>query len=131
MGKNQSEQPLARRNSVDVVRGGSAGTASHPPTAIAEPTDAATTPPIDTEDNDTGRESVRGEPEITDVIVELPTVTPPAGYVSRRVDATLTGEQAIRLKSINYGLQARNATLKNGTIVKTNGHVLAWILEQV
>jgi hypothetical protein len=58
-------------------------------------------------------------------------VHPPAGYVSRRVDVTLSSEQALRLKSINYGLQAMEATLKNGTVVKTNGHVIAWILEQI
>jgi hypothetical protein len=130
MGKNQSEQSLARRNGIDVMRGGSAGIASHPPTTISDAT-AATTATIDTTDNDTGRESVRGQPEVADVIVEIPIVTPPSGHISERVDVRLTLSQATTLKAINYGLQARNSRLKNGTVVKNNGHAFLWILEQM
>lgn len=131
MGKDKSEQSLARRNGVDVVRGGSAGVASGPPTTIDQPTttDAAATAVA--EDNDTGRPSVPDKPKVAEVMLELPTVPPPAGYVTRRVDVKLNTDQATRLKSIKYGLQAREARLKNGVIVRTEGHVVAWILEQI
>lgn len=133
MGKNQSQQSLARRNIADVVCSGSSGPASGPTTTIDQPTAADTEATIDATDDDTGRESVPSEPEIdvTDVMLELPMVDTPLGYVTRRVDTKLNTVQATRLKSIKFGLQARNARLKNGVLVRTDGHVLAWILEQI
>lgn len=130
MGKNQSEQSLARRNGADVVRGGSAGAQGNPPTTVSV---ADNTSELSSENNQTGRESFCSEPEVivTNVKLDIPTIQTPLGYCSRRVDTKLNTEQAERLKSIKFGLQASNAKLKNGVIVRTDGHVLAWILEQI
>ena len=131
MAKSESKQSLAGRNIPSVVRGGGTGVESS-----SEATDSAVgvlSTTADQEDYDTGRASVSSEPEVivTDVMLELPTVETPLGYVTRRVDTKLNTDQATRLKSIKFGLQARNARLKNGVPVKTDGHVLAWILEQI
>jgi len=51
------------------------------------------------------------------------------GYCRRRVDVTLTGSQAERLKGILQGLETQNAKLENGRYVTTPMHAIQWVLE--
>lgn len=51
------------------------------------------------------------------------------GYTRKRVDCTLTGSQAQRLKGILQALQAQNAKLSNGRIVAAPQHAIQWMIE--
>ena len=52
-----------------------------------------------------------------------------AGYSRRRVDVTLTGSQAEKLKGIQAGLEARDEKLESGRFVTSPLHAIQWMIE--
>lgn len=130
MGKDKSEQSLARRNGVDVVRGGSAGVASGPPTTIDQPTTTSAAATAVAEDNDAGRQSVPDKPEVGSVVIEVPWIEPIGGYYRRSVNCVkLTKEQGIKIKAITAGLEQLGAVLRNGRPVDCAQNAVKWMIE--
>lgn len=65
-------------------------------------------------------------------MIEVPMISvDQTGFVRRRVDIKLTGEQAANLKSIKLALEAQDARLKNGTRVNDLCDAMRWILENI
>jgi hypothetical protein len=63
--------------------------------------------------------------------IEIP-LGPLPGYIKRRVDiGRMSREQSERLGEITSGLQFSEATLKNGTRVKSELHAIRWVLENL
>ena len=71
------------------------------------------------------------EVQQTEIVCRVPFVSGLNGYCRRRVDLSLTSDQARTLKGILQGLEAADATLANGRLVSNPGHAIAWVLEQM
>lgn len=64
-------------------------------------------------------------------IVEFPMTTKPLGYLKRRYDVKLSGQQAETIRKIHLGLSHAGATLKNGKHVDNGTDAIKWLLENV
>lgn len=64
-------------------------------------------------------------------MVEFPMTTKPLGYLKRRYDVKLSGEQAETIRKIHLGLSHAGATLKNGKHVDNGTDAIKWLLENV
>jgi len=65
-------------------------------------------------------------------IVEIPMIDLVIGYATNRCDVYgMTTRQKTNLKKIQDGLQTENATLENGSKVRTPQDVVKWVLESV
>lgn len=69
---------------------------------------------------------------IATVSVQVPIVRglSKTAYASRRVDITMSDEQAQVLRAITAGLRHHEAKLSDGRYVETAGHAVKWLLEQ-
>jgi hypothetical protein len=64
-------------------------------------------------------------------IIEIP-FGPLPGYVKRRVDlGRMSQKQSLTLASITSGLQFKEATLIDGTRVRSELHAIKWVLENL
>ena len=64
-------------------------------------------------------------------MVEFPMTTKPLGYLKRRYDVKLSGQQAETIRKIHLGLSHAGATLKNGKHVDNGTDAIKWLLENV
>ena len=62
---------------------------------------------------------------------DVPYIDGMVGYCRRRVDVTLTSQQAETLKGILHGLEAKDAKLGNGRFVSTQMHAVQWMIENL
>lgn len=53
------------------------------------------------------------------------------GFVKRRIEVKLTTEQAMALKGLKLGLEAHDATLRDGSRVKHTSDAIRWVLENL
>ena len=68
---------------------------------------------------------------VTAMTVDVPFLNWETGFIRRRLDCSLTHEQARKLKGIQLGLETREARLQNGKYVNNSVDALRWILENV
>jgi hypothetical protein len=64
-------------------------------------------------------------------MVEFPMTIKPLGYLKRRYDIKLSGQQAETIRKIHMGLSHAGATLKNGKHVDNGTDAIKWLLENV
>jgi hypothetical protein len=91
---------------------------------------------VDVETVTTEPTAVEQEPEEIELqvetgIVEFPMTTKPLGYLKRRYDVKLSGQQAETIRKIHLGLSHAGATLKNGKHVDNGTDAIKWLLENV
>jgi hypothetical protein len=69
------------------------------------------------------------EPDCTLVTVCVPSFEWDSGYAKRKLDVSLTSDQASVLKSMQLGLEKQEARLKNGRYVSNPVDTIRWMLE--
>lgn len=65
----------------------------------------------------------------TVLTISVPFISGITGYARTRIDISLSGVQAQRLKGIQMGLESKSARLANGRFVSTPMHAMQWLIE--
>lgn len=87
--------------------------------------------PVETDAVVVEQEPQEIELQVETGIVEFPMTTKPLGYLKRRYDVKLSGQQAETIRKIHLGLSHAGATLKNGKHVDNGTDAIKWLLENV
>lgn len=90
-----------------------------------------TVEPVETESVVVDQEPQEIELKVETGTVEFPMTTKPLGYLKRRYDVKLSGQQAETIRKIHLGLSYAGATLKNGKHVDNGTDAIKWLLENV
>jgi hypothetical protein len=92
---------------------------------------AETVEPVEVQPVEVEPEPQEIELQVETGIVEFPMTTKPLGYLKRRYDVKLSGQQAETIRKIHLGLSHAGATLKNGKHVDNGTDAIKWLLENV